>query len=68
VCAARILVVDDNTSMRKIFSTRLNGWVCLETSENGAEALQKSQEGYYNLALIDIRVPDMEGTELLTAL
>lgn len=32
------------------------------------DAIKKANANFYNLALIDIRLPDMEGTELLTAL
>lgn len=40
----------------------------MDTAENGRQALQKTAQNFYNLALIDIRLPDMEGTELLTTL
>ena len=40
----------------------------VDTAESGKEAVKKSTENFYNLALIDIRLPDMEGTELLKAL
>jgi DNA-binding NtrC family response regulator len=31
----------------------------------GKEAIKKTEETAYNLALLDIRLPDMEGVELL---
>jgi len=31
----------------------------------GSEAIQKTKEKAYNIALLDIRLPDMEGVELL---
>jgi len=37
-----------------------------ESVECGAKAIEKTKKKFYNLALIDIRLPDMEGTELLT--
>jgi YesN/AraC family two-component response regulator len=40
----------------------------VDTAENGKEAIEKAEANFYNIALIDIRLPDMEGTELLTAL
>lgn len=66
---ARILVIDDEESIRKTISLTLQhaGYV-VETAENGRQAVEKSEVNFYNLALIDIRLPDMEGTELLTAL
>lgn len=66
---ARILVVDDDESVRKTFTAILeeNGYV-VDTAECGKEAIEKSNKNFYNAALIDIWLPDMEGTELLTAI
>ena len=63
----RILVVDDDESIRKVLKTILEeeGYA-VDTAENGKEAIKKSRAKFYNLALIDIRLPDMEGTKLLT--
>jgi len=64
---ARILVVDDDESIRKTLSTILEdeGYI-VDTAENGKEAVDKSKAKFYNLALIDIRLPDMEGTKLIS--
>jgi len=66
---ARILVIDDEESIRRTVSMTLEhaGYV-VDTAENGKQAIEKTEANFYNLALIDIRLPDMEGTELLTAL
>jgi DNA-binding NtrC family response regulator len=40
----------------------------VDTAESGKEAIEKSNKAFYNVALIDIRLPDMEGTKLLTAM
>jgi len=66
---ARILVVDDDESIRKTLANILedHGYI-VDTVENGKEAIEKSKANFYNLALIDIRLPDMEGTKLLTAM
>jgi len=63
---ARILVVDDDESIRKILATILEeeGYV-VDTAENGKVAIEKSTAKFYNLALIDIRLPDVQGTKLL---
>jgi DNA-binding NtrC family response regulator len=37
----------------------------VDTAKNGKEAITKSRKNVYNLALIDIRLPDIEGTKLL---
>jgi DNA-binding NtrC family response regulator len=64
---ARILVVDDDESIRKVLKAILEeeGYT-VDTAKNGKEAIRKTNEKFYNLALIDIRLSDMEGTELLT--
>ena len=65
----RILVIDDDETIRKTISMTLaHAGYMVDTAENGKEAIEKSEVNFYNLALIDIRLPDMEGTELLTAL
>jgi DNA-binding NtrC family response regulator len=66
---ARILVIDDDDNIRKVLASILEekGYEA-ETAKNGEEAIEKAQKSFYNLALIDIRLPDMEGTELLTRL
>jgi len=66
---ARILIVEDEESIRTVLATILEeeGYIT-ETAQNGKEAIEKSEAKFYNLALIDIRLPDMEGTELLTAI
>jgi len=66
---ARILVIDDDESIRKTISAILEeeGYI-VDTAENGKEAIRKSNASFYNLALIDIRLPDVEGTKLLKTL
>ena len=66
---ARILVVDDDEGIRKTLATILEdqGYV-VDTAENGKGAIEKSNIKFYNLALIDIRLPDMEGTKLLASM
>ena len=64
--SARILVIDDDASVRKVLAMALEdeGYT-VDIAENGGEAIRKSDANFYNLALIDIRLPDMEGTRLL---
>jgi DNA-binding NtrC family response regulator len=66
---ARILVVDDEEGIRKSLKTVLEEKGCLvDTAENGQEAIVKSKTRFYNVALIDIRLPDMDGVTLLTSM
>jgi two-component system response regulator PilR (NtrC family) len=66
---ARILIIDDDENIRKVLQTILEdeGYY-IETAETAKKGIEKSEESFYNLALIDIRLPDMEGIELLTKL
>ena len=65
----RILVIDDDKVVLKGFrkTLELEGY-SVDAVETGKEAIEKSNRASYNLALIDIRLPDMEGTKLLTAM
>jgi two-component system response regulator AtoC len=66
---ARILVIDDDENVRKGLALALKerGYI-VDVAKDGKEAVEKSQAAFFNLALIDIRLPDMDGIELLTAL
>ena len=61
---AKILVVDDDESIRKVLTAALEdeGYL-VDVAEDGKQAIKKSHAGFYNLALIDIRLPDMDQRE-----
>jgi len=63
---ARILVVDDDENIRNTMKTILEdeGYI-VDSAANGRDAIKRTEETAYNVALIDIRLPDMEGVELL---
>lgn len=63
---ARILVIDDDPSVRQVLTAILEdeGYI-VESVDTGLKAIQKTKDNFYNLALIDIRLPDVEGTKLL---
>ncbi len=61
-----ILVVDDDQSILK--STKnilLREGYAVETAQTGKEALEKMLEKQYDIVLLDVKLPDMEGTEVL---
>jgi DNA-binding response OmpR family regulator len=62
----RILVIDDDKSILRAFTRILqkNGYE-VDVAETGKEALDKAETGCYDLSLIDVRLPDMDGTDLL---
>jgi len=66
---ARILVIDDDESIREslVMLLQAKGYL-VDAAKDGKEAVAMSNANSYKLALIDIRLPDMEGTELLTTM
>ncbi|NWF64774.1 MAG: response regulator [Chloroflexi bacterium] len=65
---ARLLVVDDNKVNRMTLSRSLQvqGHI-VETAENGREGLEKFRSGAFDLMLLDIEMPVMNGFEVLEA-
>ncbi len=64
-----ILVVDDDEAILVGFKDILESeGYSVDKARTGGEAIEKSKAHFYNLALLDIRLPDMDGTELLVRL
>jgi DNA-binding NtrC family response regulator len=65
----RILIIDDDEAIRKSLTTVLKekGYL-VDTAESGQAAIKKSEAETYDVALIDIRLPDIDGVQLLTAM
>lgn len=62
----RIMIVDDEEAMRE----SLSAWLVKEgyqtmTADSGPQALSLLAEGRYDLLLVDIKMPGMDGLELL---
>jgi sigma-B regulation protein RsbU (phosphoserine phosphatase) len=64
---AALLVVDDNEDNRYTLTRRLNreGYKNLTMAKNGREALDKLKAQPFDLVLLDIMMPDMNGYEVL---
>jgi DNA-binding NarL/FixJ family response regulator len=62
----RILVVDDSALMRRtltaLLETRENWRVCDEAS-NGREALEKFDKDKFDVIVLDLQMPEMDGLE-----
>jgi DNA-binding NtrC family response regulator len=64
-----ILVVDDELSIRE----SLSGWLEqddyeVETAEDGPTALSRTQEKHYDIMLLDVKMPQMDGITVLKQL
>ncbi len=62
----KILVVDDEEGLRLLYKEELED----EGSEvtlaaSGAEAIERLEEGAFDLILLDIKMPGMDGVEVL---
>jgi CheY-like chemotaxis protein len=64
-----VLLIDDDETIRKSLSRALaRESFSVDIAPDGKQALEKSQLKHYDLALVDIRLPDMDGTRLLRML
>jgi len=64
-----ILIVDDNGGTSKTLSLilRENGYEVV-VAVTGREALKKARRRFFNLTLLDVKLPDVEGIKLLAPL
>ena len=62
----RVLVVDDDPAVResceRVFAQR--GYE-VETAGTGREGLDRARRGYFDCALFDLKMPDMDGMEII---
>jgi CheY-like chemotaxis protein len=67
--AARILVVDDTDYTRDVLARLLErDGHRVATASGGAEALQRLQAEVFDLVLLDVMMPGVDGTQVLEAL
>lgn len=65
----KILVVDDEPLNREIIDLMLeDSGLEVEMAKNGKEALMKVQEADYDIVLMDMQMPEMDGLTATTAL
>ena len=67
--SARVLIVDDNEDVRRILQTRLDlaGFHAVGAAD-GREGLLKLRGGSWDLVLLDLVMPELDGFEFLTEL
>jgi signal transduction histidine kinase len=68
-CPGKILVVDDSETNRDMLSRRLvrQGYTTAQ-AENGKVALEKLHDETFDLVLLDIMMPEMDGHETLASI
>ena len=67
--AAKILVIDDERAIRNTVKEVLEfeGYA-VDTAEDGKRGLEMAQGGAYDLIYSDVKMPEMDGMEVLAAL
>lgn len=64
-----LLLIDDDSAFLKVAGTIITRkGFNIETAASAGEALSKFKEHSFNIAILDISLPDMDGTELLPQL
>lgn len=67
--AAHILVVDDNATNRMVAQSLVEMFDCTsESAEDGAEAVEAARTGRFDLILMDIKMPRMDGVAATRAI
>lgn len=67
--ANKILIVDDEKNIRMTVTQALEGMdVETDTAVNGEEALAKLKDGDFSLVLLDLRMPGIDGMQVLEKL
>lgn len=63
----KLLIVDDDLHLRKLVRTysEMEGYSC-EEAENGFQALEKLQADSYDLVVLDIMMPGLDGFETMS--
>lgn len=67
--AKRVLVVDDDQYIRELYEEVLkDAGFTVETASDGEETLAKLQQGGFDLTLLDIMMPKMDGLGVMDAI
>ena len=63
----KILVVDDEVLIRDMIKKGLSqmGGFSVEVAQSGLEAIEKMEKDVFDLVLTDLKMPEMDGLELL---
>jgi two-component system response regulator len=64
----RILLVEDDTFLRTLYTDILKSTYLVDSAANGEEAYKKFVSGAFDLALLDMILPDMSGVEIIEKL
>ena len=64
-----VLIVDDDRAILESSQAIVeSAGYAVQTAETARDAIRKAKSDWFDIALLDIKLPDMEGTELLKQL
>lgn len=67
--AQKVLIIEDDQSLREVYAEVLrDDGFDVDEAINGVDGLKKAQEKSYDLVLLDIMLPKIDGLELLKEL
>lgn len=58
-----ILIVDDNAGNRLLLQYNLDGYFDISFASNGLSAIEKFKKNHYDMILMDINMPELNGIE-----
>ena len=62
----RILLIDDDVSISETLQILLESYgYTVDIASTGKEAIEKTDKNFFNLAIVDWKLPDIDGTKLL---
>ena len=61
----KVLIADDNALNRRVFQNIIGQIYAYDIAENGYTVLQKIKENHYDLVLLDIQMPQLDGINTL---
>ncbi len=62
----RMLIVDDHPDLRKSLEQQfLNEDFSVDTAENGRKAVEKIRDAHYDIILLDMMMPELDGMGVL---
>ncbi len=64
----KILIAEDNDSNYILMTYILKKYYQFERAKNGQEAVEKAEKGEYDIVLMDIKMPVMDGLEATKAI
>lgn len=64
----KILLVEDDSDIREVisdyFADKSGGTITIDTAENGQTGVEKAYENSYDLLLLDVMLPELDGFEI----